>query len=215
MPVTARRLLVRNIDGSGKKTPSYSYSPTLGRLVNKACMCLPISRPLPEPISETYTIPGTYTYTLPTLPAGKSWSVSYELLGGGGGGGGGGSNVDIFFNTFYGSSGQPGGDSSLILGTFTTNQTSLTIIVGDSGDGGDVDQAGQSAGNSFISDGVNSGMSIGGTIGIPGIPGFSLTFQTAIPVSGNPGTGGKGGDSNSPGSKGYSGYVNFTATVIP
>lgn len=300
MPVTARKLQVRNISGAGKKGPNYKYDTVSGRAVRSGCeVCsgpkypknivvdvqpgnvtitwdpvpnaqsytitlyysmnyavttadtvlivvtstsptvtinsIPINpgwyaatvtAVATSPISESaaltsfilnYSTQGSYVYTLPDLPNGKTWAIQCDLLGGGGGGGGGGGNIIVpFVGTLYGTPGNSGNDAFLVGTTVTTALTTLTIIVGDGGSGGGIGSAGTSGGSSYITDGAQTSLpSIGGFGGFPGITGLSPTPGFATPVSGNPGTGGKGGDSDSSGSKGVAGYATLTVTLVP
>jgi hypothetical protein len=64
MPVTARRLLVRNINGSGKKGPNYSYDPVSGRSTRSGCGVCPPPPPPPPIVVGVGSGENTLLYSL-------------------------------------------------------------------------------------------------------------------------------------------------------
>ncbi|MCC6601315.1 MAG: hypothetical protein IT223_11675 [Crocinitomicaceae bacterium] len=129
--------------------------------------------------SITYSIPGTYTWTVPACAE----EICVELWGGGGGGSGS-----------YVSAGSAagGGGGGFGSGCFSvTPGASYSVTVGDGGTGGSTASAGGTGGASSVgslisANGGNGGLAsaTGGTGGTGG------TSSAATNVTGGPGTGG-------------------------
>lgn len=216
MPVTARKLMLYNVTGAGKKAPSSSYSHASGRLQLRGCECVipPPPPGPPGPFTVSYTEPGGHAYT---LPSGYTWSITYNMVGGGGGGGPGGPGaIDELGNIIsYGFPGLKGFDADPISGTFTTTETQLVLFVGIGGPGGDPGSNGTSGDPSILVVGnfVSQIQAEPGQGGPGGSSGADAP-GVADPVSTNPGNGGRGGDSGQRGSDGIAGYVMITATAV-
>jgi hypothetical protein len=219
MPVTSRRLLVRNISIAGKKGPNtLRYDPVKKQIINTSCNCIP------GPVNIQYTVAGSYTDILPALPSGYSWLINGTLITGGGGGGGGGSALIIIPPTVVpGSGGQTFNTifSIPITGIFPGGSTISSIVgagglggAGGSSSSGSNGLAGNKSSITVNSIYYESPPSIGGLGGIIG--GGSISGQPGGTGSGSSGSGGNGGTDNSgfPGLPGTAGSVTIVATAI-
>lgn len=225
MPVTVRSLLVSQVSGAGKKSPTnLRYDPAKQHIVNLSCDCGP---QLPSPITINYTVAGSYTDTLPVLPNGYSWRIVGTIISGGGGGGGGGGNEGGAGGLFSGGGGGGGSVNVIfsvaILTSFLSGASIISVVGsgGAGGAGGPVNTAGSDGlpGNSssITSNGAvfSSPPSIGGIGGpITGSP----VGQSGGTEPGSGGSGGNGssnpGEPGDPGGRGKDGRVVFTATPI-
>lgn len=182
--------------------------------------------PIPTPGSQSYTTPGTYSWT---VPVGVTRVTVYMV---GGGGGGGGSNVSTGASATAG-----GGGGSVISQLPVTPGASMTVVVGSGGGAGPVapqtgtgiagNGTGTNGGNSTFGGltaygGVAGGLGTGGTGGVgsgyggDGETGIYISGGGVTPKGGHGGLGGttygKGGDGAMSG--GYVGSVGKSGKVI-
>jgi hypothetical protein len=239
MPVTSRSLLIRQVNGAGKKAPTnLRFDPTRRQTVNLSCDCRPEPPPvlppvlppepvpvvLPGPVIIEYTVAGSYTNTLGPLPDGYVWRVNGVIISGGGGGGGGGGGVILGFNFSPGAGGRTFNMVfSVPLSATFPGGASITSIVGAGGAGGSGGAPSMFGGNGSF--GTSSSVTYNTTIissppAIGGLGGFAGPGSPIGQIGGiGPGSSGSGGNGStisgspgSPGKPGADGRIFFTAT---
>lgn len=164
-------------------------------------------------ITTTYSVAGTYTFT---MPAGFT-VMRLTVTGGGGGGGGARGTSAIWPGAFGGQLGSGGGQGGTYIGTFTglTPGSAYTVVVGDGGTpGGTIVDASivtntpptPSPTSGAASSVTGPGISVSAA---PGQPGSSVWFIDAEANS-SPRNGGAAG---SGGGAGYTGEAGHAAIV--
>jgi len=159
--------------------------------------------------TTTYSVAGTYTFTMPA-----GFTVMRLTVTGGGGGGGGGANDASWPNrmTYSWQHGSGGGQGGTYIGTFTglTPGATYTVVVGDGGVAGGTNAnigvyntpPSPPGGVGGVSSVSGPGISVSAAGGQPGGPGYFLSEYSLAPSSG--GAGGSGGGA------GYSGAAGST-----
>lgn len=158
--------------------------------------------------TTTYSVAGTYTFTMPA-----GFTVMRLTVTGGGGGGGGGANDANFPGAMSNNGGQlgsGGGQGGTYIGTFTglTPGATYTVIVGSGGNAGGTNgnigvyntPPSPAAGAGGASSVSGPGVSVSAAGGQPGEPSYFVSEATlAVSVGG---LGGSGGGAGYPGEDG-------------
>jgi len=170
------------------------------------------------PGSQLYSVPGTYTFTVPA-----NVTRVTAIIAGGGGGGSSGNGVN-----YYGGSGGGGGGSYIVDINVTPGQQ-LSVVVGSGGAGGTggTGRPGGSGGNSSVGSYITYGGSGGSNAGSAGSGGsgggyggsggkgglgavYSVLGVGGVSVGGTSGAGSGGAGGIGDGQAGYSGEVILT-----